>query len=78
MAEYVIQGIVMTHYESSNASFSLPVFEVAQKPSPCDAQWSYEEAVRAFEEIALERRLRESPSSRQPLSEIPFKLQLPA
>ena len=78
MAESVIHGIVMTRYESSNASFRLPVFEVAQKPSPCDAQWSYEEAVRAFEEIALEWRLRESPYSRQTPSEIPFKLQLPA
>ncbi|MFZ4682592.1 MAG: hypothetical protein ACOYMS_08830 [Terrimicrobiaceae bacterium] len=64
----------MTHHESSTANLNLPDFEVAQKSSSCDAQWTYEEAVRAFEEIALEWRLRESPSTRRTPSEILFKL----
>jgi hypothetical protein len=38
-----------------------PGFDVPQKESPCLSQWSYEEAVRAFEEIAEVLKLCQQP-----------------
>lgn len=51
----------MTAQGKASRFFDLPDFDVPQKESPCVAQWSYEEAVRAFEEMAETLKLREQP-----------------
>ncbi len=52
----------------------LPNFDQPQKASPCDTRWTYEQAIAAFEEIAAEWRLQETPVSRQTPSDRPFEL----
>jgi hypothetical protein len=51
----------MTSSGKGSRLFDLPDFDVPQKESPCLSQWSYEEAVRAFEEIADALKLRQQP-----------------
>jgi hypothetical protein len=49
--------------------FELPDFDIPQQESPCAAQWSYEDAMKAFEKLAEQMRLREERPSKQ---EIPL------
>jgi len=58
----------------SNGRLDLPNFDQPQKASPCDSQWTYEQAITAFEEITAEWRLRETPVLRQTPSDRPFEL----
>ena len=46
--------------------FELPEFDVPQREPPCAAQITYEEAVRAFEEMATALKLREQPRPEEP------------
>ncbi|MBI4027671.1 MAG: hypothetical protein HY360_21975 [Verrucomicrobia bacterium] len=51
----------MIERENGNPYFVLPEFDVPQREHPCLAHWTYEEAVRAFEEMAEALKLRERP-----------------
>jgi|GEM_PF-2903237 len=55
-----------------DALFDLPDFEIPQRESPCASQWTYEEAAKAFDELAESMRLREQAPIKEniPLFEI--------
>jgi len=51
----------MNRKQSQDPHFALPEFDVPQRESPGAAQITYEEAVRAFEEMATALKLHEQP-----------------
>lgn len=51
-----------------------PIFDQPQRPAPNDSLCTYQEAVRAFEEIILHFKLNELPSSHRTPVATPFVL----